>query len=79
MSDRPLELWQGVKGKYFQGLTPQEKEAQTKTKWTDQQITDIILSGFNQPIQNYDNRPQHEWEKDFNKVFEQLSIHKPRV
>ena len=77
MSACPLELWPGVKGKYFQGLTPQEKEAQTKKKWEDQQITDIILSGYNQPIQNYDTIGT--WETDFNKVFEQLSIHKPRV
>ena len=79
MSEHPLELWPGVKGKYFQGLTPQEKEAQTKMNWEDQQITDIILSGYNQPIQNYDTTPQHEWEKGFDKAFEQLSIHKPRV
>ena len=79
MSDRPLELWPGVKGKYFRGLTLEESMAQAKISRTDQHITDIMLSGYNQPIQNYDTTPQHEWEKDFTKVFEQLSIHKPRV
>ena len=79
MSEHPLELWPGVKGKIIRGITLEESIAQAKISRTDQQITDIILSGYNQPIQNYDTTPQNEWEKDFNKVFEQLSIHKPRV
>ena len=93
MSEAPLELWKGVKGKYFRGLTLKELEAQSKINRTEQRITDIILSGHNQPIQNYYDTAramqraqtthpppiQNECEKDFYKVFEQLSIHKPKV
>ena len=83
MSEHPLELWKGVKGKYFRGLTLKESMAQAKIYRTDQQITDIILSGYNQPIQNYYDTAraatQNEHEKDFYKMFEQLSIYKPRV
>src|SRR3977135_3606641 len=108
MSEAPLELWKGVKGKYFRGLSLKELEAQSKNNRTEQWITDIILSGHTQPFQNYYATPldmitgeskiypyskevisgifeqrhestQNEREKDFYKVFEQLSINKSRV
>src|SRR3977135_760572 len=53
MSEAPLELWKGVKGKYFRGLTLKELEAHSKINRTEQWITDIILSGHTQPFQNY--------------------------
>ena len=91
MSEDPLELWKGVRGQRFRGLELQELQALAKIYRTDQWALDLILSGYNQPIQNYYDTAramqraqtthpppiQNECEKDFYKVFEQLSINKP--
>ena len=75
MSEHPLELWAGVKGKYFRGLTLKELEAQAKINCTEQWVTDLILSGYVYSFQNCESTTP--MQKDFYKVFEQLSINKP--
>src|SRR3977135_1968975 len=49
----PLELWDGVTPKCVPGLTWDELQEQSRKCKTAQWVLDVILSGHDQPFQNY--------------------------